>query len=420
MSQESKTLKFVQSALTHISFPETSDDGWSMIYKLEDWIADLDELHSPELREHEVTWTAPKWMVQGDILFFYCTKSTRTNIDKFRRSAEQTRGSSSSTGWSLLNGVSRLLTKRAESPTEMVRRTMIKAVASLLNSKRTEQHETLRLLDRAANYSNSYSGTIFGCAEVSSPPEYIEGEIDESSRFKSNVFAHLSKIHIFDRPLHADEFAEVLKIGQGAITPLHGERFNGVRSLLARRNDLPDFLQDARIGGLTFRDVTQENWPLISCNENTGFIDEAQIRAYLLDFLLNEVKDKRTPLLEECNCYRERQKGRPKIADYFMKVHGHWIPVEAKLNILAERNVLGQVAQYINIKNFRPTKGIHKGKEFNATGSTICLIVNQSGIYVTSDGEFSACLPGKPIWKREELDHSLVATIRDHIKEEMR
>ncbi len=171
---------------------------------------------------------------------------------------------------------------------------------------------------------------------------------------------------------------------------------------------------------MTFRDVTQENWPLISCNENTGFIDEAQIRAYLLDFLLNEVKDKRTPLLEECNCYRERQKGRPKIADYFMKVHGHWIPVEAKLNILAERNVLGQVAQYINIKNFRPTKGIHKGKEFNATGSTICLIVNQSGIYVTSDGEFSACLPGKPIWKREELDHSLVATIRDHIKEEMR
>lgn len=295
---------------------------------------------------------------------------------------------------------------------------MIKAVANLLNSEATEQRENLRLLDRAASYSNSYSGTIFGCAEVSSPPKYIKRKVDESSRFKSNVFAPLRKIHLFDPPLHADEFAEVLRIGQGAITPLHGEQFNEIRRLLSHRTEVPDFLRNARIGGLTFRDVDKNNWPSISCSEDARFIDEAQLRAYLLDYLLNEIKDEGTSLLKECYCYREQQKGRPKIADYFVKVHGHWVPVEAKLNILAERDMLGQVAQYVAIDYFTPTLGRHKGERFGATDSTLCVIADQSGLYIVKNGEFYDCSPGEPTWRREELDHSIIQTIRDRIGEE--
>ena len=167
----------------------------------------------------------------------------------------------------------------------------------------------------------------------------------------------MSNVHIFDNPLRYTEFVDHLQIGQGAITALHGKQFDNIKRLLARKNDLPHFLENARIGGLTFRDVNKDNWPSISSNGNARFIDEAQIRVYLLDFLLKELKDQGTPVLEECNCYRRRHKGKPKRADYFVKIYDRWVPVEAKLNILAERDVLGQVKEYINIKSFVPTRG---------------------------------------------------------------
>jgi hypothetical protein len=65
---------------------------------------------------------------------------------------------------------------------------------------------------------------------------------------------------------------------------------------------LPDCLKRARIGGESFRDVTQENWLSISCSSDARFINEAQLRAYLLDYLLEKLKDPRTPLLRECRC----------------------------------------------------------------------------------------------------------------------
>jgi hypothetical protein len=47
-------------------------------------------------------------------------------------------------------------------------------------------------------------------------------------------------------------------------------------------------------------------------------------------------------------------------------------------------------------------------KVFEPTKSPICIIVDQSGIYIVSDNNFFECSPGKPIWKREQyLDKRL-------------
>ncbi len=37
--------------------------------------------------------------------------------------------------------------------------------------------------------------------------------------------------------------------------------------------------------------------------------------------------------------------------------NGKWVPIEAKLNILAEERILEQVAKYTNVDSFQPTKG---------------------------------------------------------------
>ena len=95
--------------------------------------------------------------------------------------------------------------------------------------------------------------------------------------FSSRSFAPLGKVCAFANPLADHEFAAYVKVGQSTpSTPLYEREFGGLKSQLSERNPLPDFLKRARIGGESFRDVTQQNWPSISCSSEARFINEAR------------------------------------------------------------------------------------------------------------------------------------------------
>jgi hypothetical protein len=135
-----------------------------------------------------------------------------------------------------------------------------------------------------------------------------------------------------------------------------------------------------------------------------SYIHEIQIRAYLIDFLLKEIKDYRTPLLEECNCYKgDNSSG---IVDYFMKIDSKWVPVEAKLNTLAERDLVSQIEKYIGIDYFIPTKYPNKGKIYNVACSGLCIIIDKLGMYLYKNHEFVDCEPGIPLWGKKEFKNS--------------
>jgi hypothetical protein len=134
---------------------------------------------------------------------------------------------------------------------------------------------------------------------------------------------------------------------------------------------------------------------------------------YLLDFLLAEIKDNRTPLLEECTCYRKGV--RTGVVDYFVSIHGIWFPVEAKLNLSAERDLRAQVSKYVHIDAFVPQKGPHRGKRFEAQESALCVVIDQQGIYLLSDRVYAGCRPGTPLWRREELAQRICGDIRTYL-----
>lgn len=363
-------------------------------------------------------------MIRGDILFFYMTKSARTRITKLSGEAKLVYESSGDTsiGWRLLSGITRMLAKKGEQPTEKVRLTMLKTATNLLNTEKAEQLETVRLLEHAANQAERYAGTIFGRAEVAGAAKFIENEIGGSRRFQGNIFAPLSKVHIFKYPLPIEEFADHVQIRQGATTSLFGESFEAIKRLLEQRNTLPDYLRNARPAGRNFSEAGPDTWPEISCRKDARFVDESELREFLLNYLLDELKDEGTSILKECRCSRKRSVQslpKPGIADYFVKIHDFWIPLEAKLNTLAERNLVQQLRKYIQIDTFIPKLAPHKGEHFEALRQSLCLVADQHGIYLTSDGEFRNCSPGQPIWKREELDHSISRAIRDRIREEL-
>lgn len=358
--------RLVQAAITSISFPTTLDAVEEMVEQNEyvgEGMTDLDTLleFSPS---SGTMWSAPRWMTEGDILFFYHTKTARVRATGLHRSAEQSYGS---------------------------------------------QNRITRVLAHAVQLADLYGGSLFACAGVAGAAEYQAGQ---PSHFDGRFFAPLADVYIFPSPLPAERLAEYVKIGQGTITPLYGPQFDGVRRLLAEHNNLPGFLHQTRLNLQSFRSVGVTNWRQVACAPEARFIHEVQLRAYLLDYMLDEIKDPGTPLLAECHCLRNAVKT-GGISDYFVRVGGRWIPVEAKLNLLAEPNLLAQVARYVNVDEIVPTLGAGRDTRRSVKPSGACLVVDQSGIYLVRDGAYSDCIPGKPIWRREGLRGVTGAQLRD-------
>jgi hypothetical protein len=390
----------VQASINTISFPTELEQLDRFFYvdeeadELTGWATDIDLLLEFETSDNQdLTWTTPRWMTEGDILFFYHAKNAKPRIARLLREAE----------------------------------TLLRELESLDGEYAPEQlredirfaREVVRLLKYSAAQAQRYSGHIFGCGEVTGPTEYEENEGD--AHFSTKFFAPLGRVHIFEHPLPAERFANFVKITQSTPnTPLYEEQFEGIKRQFSENNSLPAFLSQTRIGEAAFYNVDKENWPEISCSADARFIHETQLRAYFLDFLLAELKDPRSPLLKECRCYRDGIS--TGIADYFARVNGKWIPVEAKLNVLTstEEKLLKQARKYTRVDHFIPTLGERVGEEYAASRSPLCLVADQSGIYLVAADGFRGCSFGKALWRRANLDHQVVREIREKIAEEER
>lgn len=359
-------VNLVQSCITSVGFPDTLEgvELMSSKYSETEWISDTDVLMDVhKYFEDAVYWTAPRWMTFGDVLFFYHTK----------------RGA--------------LCAKR------------------LFNEAKRERDinpNFLNLMERSRDFSARYLGSIFACAAIDGTPENFPRE--EGAHFNSRSFAPIKRVHFFDNPLFLDNFADQIKIGQQTLTPIFRTQFNHLKKLLLRNNAVPKFLENAVFSDISFRDIDKTNWISISCKSDVRFISEAQYREYFLDYLLEEIKDPRTPVFKECACKRNEES--TGIADYFVRINGAWIPVEAKLNILSEGNLFGQLEKYVEIDGFSPTIGNRTHSSFSVPRTRICIVADVSGVYLVKDGSFWNCDHGSPLWGREQVTNSTFNEIR--------
>ena len=366
---------YVQACISAVGFPATLELVEEMVEDnryVRGALTDIDTL----LRfrpSHQTLWTAPRWMTAGDILFFYHTRRGQLNVSRLRRQVE--RGAPVSSG-----------------------------VAAALG--------------RAEEQAERFAGSIFACAEVSGRPS-VASDPEGYQHFRSTIFAPLGKVHVFGVPVPSEDFSAAVTLSTGGtLTPVHGHALNALKAKLAEANELPAFLRQAVPGTVGFRNVTRHNWHRISTSASSVFLDESQLRAYLLDFLLGEVKDPRTAVYEECECLRA---GSPTgIADYFVRVGASWVPVEAKLNVRAERDLAGQVRKYLRADAFRPRRGPARGRvvETGARGRW-CLVADHAGVYAVCDGEFVDCSFDEPLWRREQMTASTGAEIRTWLRERL-
>lgn len=363
--------RFAQACISAVGFPDDFDHLDAMIAKNSDAdgaLTDIDNLL--RFRPGDLlTWTAPKWLTAGDLLFFYHTKSARDNLRLVREDVEDTAPSNDDL-WPIV--------ARAE--------------------------EQLAL----------YSGTIFGCALVAGRPEYESNPAD-AQHFRGRIFAPLAEVEIFKRPVSIRAFSQYLTLSPGAtITPLHGATLSDLVACIALTNTLPPFIAEARPGTAGLRDVTSENWLSIVCQPGCAFIDESQLRAYFLDHLLQAVKDPRSSVHAECTCLRDGSS--TGIADYFVRINGHWIPVEAKLNVRAEVDLPGQIRRYLGADWVIPRRGSSRGERIEVSRPRIAMVVDQWGLYLVVDGEFIGDGLDCPLWQRLSLEEDTPGRIRAHIQ----
>ncbi len=366
--------RYVQACITNVSFPQDLPGLRQMLHKhrgLGTQVTDLDVLI--DYPDQPTGWTAPSWMTTGDLLFFYHAFSAPERIARLQRE----------------------LQRQDE-------------------RERRENRNLIEALGHAAVRAKPLHGHVFAVAEISGRPVY-ERLADDERHFQGRIFAPFERVHHFKHPLSMTVLSEIgIAISrQSALTPLEGQQLTRLKERLASTNQLPACVADALPGGAGFRDVSKATWRTISCAPDQRFVHEGQLRSYLINYLLDEIKDARTLQLEECACYRGTiNTGR---ADYFITLGGRLVPVEAKLNIFAERDLPSQLAQYTQLDWFQPTLGKRRDTRFQTQRATLCLVIDQSGLYVTRAGSFVACDADHPLLTRTQLGQLTGAEVRDRL-----
>ena len=164
--------------------------------------------------------------------------------------------------------------------------------------------------------------------------------------WKSRNYSAIDNILILEHPLDISTFRDYIYISRGsATTPLFDKEFSHLRDDIGRENALPAYVMDAVARPLPLRTINKDNWIEVSNDYRRCFILEKQFRQFYVDYLLRNIGDEKR-LFTECRC--QRSDIYDSFMDYVISFNGKYLPVEVKLAISAEPNILGQVSKYVH------------------------------------------------------------------------
>lgn len=273
-----------------------------------DYLHDIDAALS--YGKNEVSyWTAPSWIISGDIIFFYHAATANTHNKRLRK--EVRNGDFEDAG--------------------------------LLNE----------YLDYCDELYDKYGGKVFAVGKIGGSPGYSETDF-EHSHFKSRIFAPVIDIVPLQFPVSRKQFEDFMPITrQQSITFVLGNDFMKLKSIILRYNEVP-YLEKYTSVSVPLRDISSGNW-LKSANENgRRYLYEAQFRKYYADYMLMCLADN-SKIYSEVNCVKDsRISGR---ADNCMLFCGKYLFIEIKRNMFTEEDIINQIQQYCMVDS---VKILHK------------------------------------------------------------
>ncbi len=332
----------VQSFIFNSSFPKSLEELlelWKSNTPLD--IEVLTDLPSKSDLIH--SWSAPKWIKPGDVVFFMYSKSSVHTIKRLKILLEKTRDSFS-----------------------------IHEVEGIRN-----------LLEKGQNLYNKYGGKIFAVARVTEMPYYLSSsEIEYSVHWKSRIYAYVDENVILDRPITLAEFSSFIKLScGGTITPVFGKEYEKLKSTIRLHNAIPPYLENSVAMPIPFAKINELNWLSVTFKYRRNFMYESQFRTFYVDYLLKALGDRKT-IYSECACKKEGI--RTSFIDNVIVFGSKYLPVEVKLSVSAEADLKGQVDKYCNLAELYLDKKENKLAEIAKVYRTFVLIIDTDSVYLYS------------------------------------
>ena len=296
---ESQETPYVNAHINNISFPTSVDELEVFVY--EHRMYNIEDV----LTNPDTNWTVPRSAKIGDIVLFYHAKTAISRITA-----------------------------------------LITQVRELTEDSEHDKHLLLDWLERARSLFKVYGGKIFAVGRVAGLPErWSEDEAANAYHWGSRIYADVEDLVVLENPVHISDFNSFIKVSrQSAVTPLPSKEFNELRDLLWSRNEnLPEYFLRCEIGNFDLAHINRENFLEVTREYRRRFLLEIDFRSYYVDYILRGIAKRQ--FWRECTCCTD---GLPNyFVDNVFKVSGKYYLLEVKLNIHLERNLNGQLRQYV-------------------------------------------------------------------------
>lgn len=349
-------MNYVQAYISNVSYPTTLNEVYNFahLFNVEQLLGcgydnmlddndTVDFYDTDKYTSRSTEWTAPKWCKKGDIVFFMHAKTAKSKISSLKTELLHNRDDyTENEFWILAN--------------------------ALIRSKKVY---------------DTYGGKIFAVGRISGIPAYDKTFNNTDYHWKSSIFAPIESIFLLENPIDISEFNDEIMVSrQSSITPVLGEQFDFLKELILKKNSLvEDYLTNAEAEPMPLRNLNDENWLKIVNQHRRSFFLEIQFRSFYTDRFLKILGDTKT-FYRECACDKQGQAR--TFADNVILLDRKYLPVEIKLLVSAEKNIISQLSTYCHQDK------IILNKEKSASSDVYqnnVLVIDTESVYVFYDYE---------------------------------
>lgn len=289
-------INYIQSFINNVSVPKNIDEllwfinehGW---YNIEDILYDDEEY-----------WTVPRWCKKGDIVFFMHAKYADTHLRRLQRELETA------------------------------------------NLDDRDYYLCNFWLKKGLRLHHLYGGKIIALGIVTGSSKKEDYNMDVKLHWSSNIYADITLTHL-DNPVDISEFRDFIKVSrQRAITEVFGKEFEKLMALITQKNDIPEYYRTCTAASIPLSKISSENYLKLTAEYRHAFILESQFRSFYVDYLLRDIGDHKK-FYSECTCHKSGHAS--AFVDNVILFQNKYLPVEVKLNISLESDLVGQLKRYV-------------------------------------------------------------------------
>ena len=339
----------VQSFISCVSFPTTIEEMLDL--------AENNDLFSVEKvllgdKYDYLEWTVPRWAREGDVVLFYHAKTGNVRLSNLRKQLKE-------------------------------------------DDYYDEDQKRLitTWIEKANRIFKEYGGRILAVGRLTTDPYYLSSsEFDNPGvvHYNMNMWAKIEDVFIFHNMIHINRVSSFVNITrQASVTPLFGEAYVQLKEAIWEESDIPVYYAESESVAMPLYKINSNNWLEINLKYGRKYRFESQFRSFYVDYFLRWISDENV-FYRECPCLTEAAV-HPAYVDNVILIDGKYLPVEVKLNVNNEKDLVGQVKKYCDLSKLYLNSNSNELAPINLVIKPFVLIFDVNAIYLYDNRKGKNC-----------------------------